>query len=56
VGQEPQSVTGLEADAPEAALGPSSSLRRTMFWLTLGTLVYLGGQWPEPEVSSGQPS
>jgi O-antigen/teichoic acid export membrane protein len=45
VGQEPQSVTGRDESEPDAVAAPASNVRRTMFWLTLGTLVYLGGQW-----------
>jgi O-antigen/teichoic acid export membrane protein len=44
VGEEPEAVT--ERDAGEAVTAPpTADVRRTMFWLTLGTLVYLGGQW-----------
>jgi len=60
-------VKGPDANEPDATAGRASRVRRTMFWLTLGTLVYLGGQWlltvigpgllPEqPDVSSGHPS
>lgn len=44
MGEEPQSVTSRDGEQ-ETAVVPGSNVRRTMFWLTIGTLAYLGGQW-----------
>jgi hypothetical protein len=44
MGEARKAVTGREA-SEQVPAPPAANVRRTMFWLTLGTLVYLGGQW-----------
>lgn len=41
LGEEHRPVTS----SPDAPARPAASVRRTMIWLTLGTLTYLGVQW-----------
>lgn len=39
-------MTGVpEADKPATGVGSAANVRRTMFWLTVGTLIYLGAHW-----------